>query len=400
MAGLPQAVVMPAPEAPAHSQPAKPAASPRGPADPYVALEQLNPVERANARIHIEPGTTGAADALREIERLWNSGDHEAALTEFRNLAGRIDLRNTFVGINWRTPAPTLPTDDWGPNVRVGNRDSIYCTAFDRNSVNGNLLVGLLRHAGTQTYIDVNLSTDGGTTWTETFDGSWSGVTPPSDLDGACVGTAFLVAYIFPDLNQVACVKIDAATGQWIQFPGGDWVDTVFTPAPAQVTEISMCAAEEQWPGQRAYAFGRTDADSLLYAWTTGDGQPWNRYNTTIDWCNAGMIDCVVNTGYPPGGNWLWASWMYRRAGDTLHPAIAWMDEGGTWHAVYIGNLPTQTYSTSSLAAWHDTVFMAYTHQLGGGFYTQALVTYNAGGTWYYTNVPDTGVSPEFPGAS
>ncbi len=398
LAGLPQATMMPPPAAPQHFPSPQPAPAQRGPAAPWLGLEQLSPAERANARIHIEPGTTGADDAVREIERLWNSGDYDAALAQFHSLAGSFDLRNAFVGINWRTPVPAAMTDDWGPNVRIGNRDSVYCTAFDRNYVNGNLLVGLLRHAGTITYIDMNLSTDGGATWAETFDGNWSGVTPPSDLEGTCTGTYFFVTYPFPDLNQVACLKIDAANGQWIQFPSGTWADTVFLPAPATVTELAMCSAEEQWPGQRVYAFARTDGDSLLYAWTDGTGQPWNRYGTTINWCNGGMIDCTVNPGFTTS-NWIWASWMYKRTADTLHPALAWMDDStGTWHATWVSNLPTTvTYGTTSIAAWRDTVLMAYTHDGGGRFYTQAVVTYNAGAGWAYTNVPDTLANREVP---
>jgi hypothetical protein len=398
-AGLPQATLMPPPVAPQHFPSTQPVPTRRGQSAPWLALEQLATAERANAEIHIEPGTAGADASVREVERLWNTGSYGTAIEQLRALAGSFDLRYAFVGINWRKPVPTAMTDDWGANVRVGNRDSAYCTAFDRNAVNGNLLVGLLRHAGAQTNINVNLSTDGGTTWAETFDGNWSSGTPPSDLEGVCTGTAFFVAYPYPDINQVACLKFDAANGQWIQFPSGAWADTVFSTAPAQVTEIAMCSAEEMWPGQRVYAFARTDGDSLLYAWADGTGQPWHRYPTNIDWCSGGMIDCGVNTGFSTGGNWLWASFMYKRTPDTLHPAFASMEDStGTWHASWINNLPTTANpGVTSLAAWKDTALIAYTHQGAGRFYTQAIVTYNAGGGWFYTNVPDDLADREMP---
>ena len=399
LAGLQSATTMSPPTAVIHRTTVTPPAVARtGPATPWVALERLTPAERANARILIEPGTPGAEDAVRAIERLWDSGDYDEALAQFRNLGGSFDLRNAFVGINWRTPIPTLETDDWGPNVRVGNRDSAYCTAFDRNSVNNNLLVAMLRQYGAETHLNFDLSTDGGTSWTETFDGNASGMTPPGDLEGTCTGAYFYVTYPVPDLNLIVCLKVDASNGQMVQFPSGAWADTVFQPTSDTVTEIAMCSAEEESPGQRVYAFARTARDSLLCAWADGTGQPWTRHGTNINWCTGGMIDCAVNTGYPSGGNWLWASFMYKRAADTLCPALAWMDDStSTWHAAGVPEPTTVSYGTSSLAAWHDTLLMAYTHELGTAFFTQGLVSYDGGAHFYVESIPDTLANRETP---
>ena len=391
LAGLQPAMTMPPPTVTPHRAISAPQpAAPERPAAPWLGLEQLSPAERTNAQIHIDPGMPGADDAVRRIEQLWDSGDHDEALAQFRNLGGSCDLRNAFVGINWRMPIPTLESDDWGPNVRIGNRESTYCTAFDRNSVNGNLLVALLRHRGAQTYIDVYLSTDGGQTWSETYDGYWN--SPPSDLDGVCCDTGFFVAYPYPPINLVLCMRFSASNGQMIPFPSGAYADTVFEPAPDTVAEISMCSGEEQWPGQRVFTFGRTTGDSLLYAYADGTGEPWHRFSTTVDWCNAGMIDCTVNPGHTTG-RWLWVSWMYRKSGgDTLRPAFAYVvDTTGTWVTTIVDNLPTLlTYGTTSIAAWRDTVLIAYTHEWGSTFYTQALITYAAGSGLDHVNVPDT----------
>ncbi len=400
LAALPQAVLEAPPTNPRHFPQQLNSAEYRmsAPGPAWASLERLSIEERLNSDVHIVPQQSvseAAAAEVRAIEQLWNSGQYDAALARFRRIGVLADPSGFFVGANWRTPIPTTGTD-WGPNIRVGNRDSAYCTAFDRNYVNGNLLVSLLRHAGALTCIDTYLSTDDGQSWSETFDGSWA--SPPSDLEGACCSTYFYVAYPYPPINQVLCLKFDAANGHYIQFPSGTWADTMFQPAPDTVTEIAMCAAEEQWPGIRVFAFGRTTRDSLLYAWTDGTGQPWHRFPTTIGWCNGGMIDCVVNTGYPTGGNWLWASFMYKRTADTLHPAFAYLDDStGSWHASWISNLPTTTSLNTSIAAWKDTVLEAYTHQGGGRFYTQAIISRNSGGNWTYTSVPDTLAGRETP---
>ena len=333
---------------------------------------------------------------MSAIEQLWNSGQNDAALARFRDIGRVADPSGQFVGVNWRRPVPTAGTADWGPNVRVGNQDSVFCTAFDRCYDNGNLLVGTLRHNGANTNINVNLSTDGGTTWTETFDGS--STSSPTDLEGVCCGASFFLTYPFPATNMVICLKFDAANGQRIQFPSGAWADTVFATAPAQVTELAMSSADELLPGLRVYTFARTDGDSLLYAWSDGTGQPWSRVSTTVDWCNGGMIDCGYNPGYATG-NWLWASFMYKRTADMLHPAFAYIDDtSSSWHANWISNLPTtMNPAVTSLAAWHDTILIAYTHRGGGQFYTRALVSNNGGAGWFYTNVPDALVYRELP---
>ncbi len=364
------------------------------PAAPWLGLEQLSPAERANARVRIEPGTPGADDAIRHIELLWNSGDFDASLAQFRSLGGSFDLSNAFVAINWRTPVPTTGTDV-EPNVRIGNRDSAYCTAFDRNAVNGNLLVSLLRHAGARTYINTYLSTDNGLTWGETVNGYWS--SPPSDLEGVCVDTSFVVAYPYPPENQVLCVRFDASNGQLIQFPSGTYADTMFRPAPDTITEISMCGSEELWPGMYVWALARTTRDSLLFAWAPGTGQPWTRSGTGIGRC-AGMLDCATNPGYSTGGNWIWASWIRYYRPDILCPALAWIDDSTTtWHYSMETLQTMVSYGTTSVAAWHDTVFMAYTHDDGSRFYTQGIVTYDGGAHYSLKNLPDTVANHEMP---
>ena len=397
MAGLLQAIPLPPPTVVPHRPTIAPPPAAAGPAQPWLALERLSPGERANALVHIEPGRPGIDDAVRRIEQLWNSGNCDEALAQFRSLGGSCDLSCAFVGINWRTPIPTTQTDNWDPNVRIGNRDSAYCTAFDRNAVNGNLLVSLLRHAGATTFIDTYLSTDGGATWPETFEGSWT--TAPGDLEGTCTGPHFYVAYPYVNtgVNQVACIRFDATNGQYVQFPSGAWSDTVFQPAPDTVTEIAMCSAEEMWPGQRAYAFGRTTGDSLLYAWADSAGEPWHRYPTNIGACSGGRIDCAVNTGYPSGGRWIWASFMFYSSVDTLKPALAWMvDSTATWSFVSF-NAPTPYSLNTSIAAWKDSVLMAYTYRHKDTFYTRGVFSNDGGGSWFDTYVPDTLAKRELP---
>ena len=401
-ASMPQAVIEAPPANPRHFPQKLNSAEHRtsAPAPSWTSLERLTFEERLNSDVHLmsmKPLSEAATAEVGAIEQLWNSGRYDAALARFRDIGQLADPSGFFVGINWRKPVSTVGTDLWGANVRIGTRDSAYCTSFGRNYINGNLLVGMLRHAGAATNIDVNLSTDGGATWSETFDGNWTSGAPPTELEGVCTGNAFFVVYPWTNLNQVLCLKFDGANGTWIPFPSGTLADTVFSTAPAQVTELAICSGDDVNPGQRSYVFGRTDGDSLLFAWTDGTGQPWRRFGTDVNWCG-GMIDCNYNPGEVTG-NWLWASFMYRRTPDTLHPAFVYIDDTlSAWHANWISNLPTtMDPAVTSLAAWHDTVIIAYTHQGAGRWFNKAVVTYNGGAGWFVTDVPDNVMNRELP---
>jgi hypothetical protein len=106
---------------------------------------------------------------------------------------------------------PTLETNLWGRDVRIGNRDSIQQLAFDVDSSTGNLFVAL-RHNATPPHFSVCLSTDGGATWDETF--TWSG-SPPTAIDAEVFTNHFYVAYNSPQENpqQIRLRRFQCATG-------------------------------------------------------------------------------------------------------------------------------------------------------------------------------------------
>ena len=365
----------------------------------WTGLERLTIEERLNSDVRIVPQQSISAAATVEvhvIEQLWNSGQFDAALARFRGISRLADPSGFFVGVNWRRPIPSQAADGFGNDVQVGARESAYCTAFDRDATTGNLMVALLRHAGTLTYIDMNLSTDGGSTWAETFDGSWSW--SPVDLDGTCNGPYMYIGYPSVDQSQAVAIKFDASSGAYITFHSGDYLDTIFQmPGSATLNELAMCSADDEAPNDRIYTFGRTSDDSLVSAWSDSFGEPWHPVPTGVNWCH-GQLSCSYNI-LRSTHNWLFAGWLYQRTADTAQPAIGWFDDtSSAFHALWAGNLPTTiSFGFTGLAAYKDTVLMAYTHEGGTNFYTQALLTYDAGSGWNYVDVPDTLANRETP---
>ena len=68
-------------------------------------LRRLEPAERDNARIELEPGSAFPADRLDELEiaaGLWNSGRYDESLQRLEALG--VAGRHVAVGFSWREP--------------------------------------------------------------------------------------------------------------------------------------------------------------------------------------------------------------------------------------------------------------------------------------------------------
>ena len=182
-------------------------------------LEQMSPAERANSRISVEFESSDS-DAIwlgRKVEREWNGGHYDEALSQLDSLESSVG--HVAIGNSWRKPVPTMENNLWGRDVRIGNRDSIQQLAFAVDSSTGNLFVALRRNA-TPPHFLVCMSTDGGTTWDETF--MWSG-SPPTAIDAAVYANHLYVAYNSPDDDpqHIRVRRFLCNNGQSDTFSGG-----------------------------------------------------------------------------------------------------------------------------------------------------------------------------------
>jgi len=161
----------------------------------WERLEAFGPDDKANAVIDLETGDGVAApdaEAIKNAESLWNSGVFAQAIAEIRILEeSGTDLA---AGISWKTPKAVESPDWMDSDVRIGARTNIGETDLDFDAQNGNQFA-VLRYSGDWS---VNISTDGGETWQETY--TWGGSV--DDTSAAVVDDYLWVGYVFSSAND------------------------------------------------------------------------------------------------------------------------------------------------------------------------------------------------------
>jgi hypothetical protein len=96
----------------------------------------MTAAERKNAELSLQPSSAalpGAWDESREICRLWNRGEYDAAINRLQGYYRYDDPCRVTVAVSWRTPI-AAPVRLDGPDVRIGTQDSILDLMLDRGA--------------------------------------------------------------------------------------------------------------------------------------------------------------------------------------------------------------------------------------------------------------------------
>jgi len=260
----------------------------------------MSPAERANARISVEfeSSDDGAVALGRQVERLWNGGQCDEALAQLGNLEARIGTGRVAIGNSWRTPVPTLETDLWESDVRIGNRDSLVEVAFDMDTKHSNLFVAL-RHSGGAPHYSVCASFDGGATWAETF--TWIG-SPPTYLDVGEASEYYLgyvyVAYNSPgeNIQQVRLRRFLSSDGSAATFPTGVmWIAPCTLAVGDTMKEVSLIGSPLGYSGG-PYLVTLVSDGSVLFSWHyPPDVMLWSTMSTGVDSGASHGLDATGN---------------------------------------------------------------------------------------------------------
>lgn len=339
------------------------------PAPAWQRLEAMSPAERANAVIQLER----SGEEARLIEALWNSRRCDEALARLRQLdPGEI-------GVCWREPVPA-PETDWGQPIQVSTRDSILEVKLDADTVTGNLFCALRYMSGTGYYWSINISTNGGTTWAETYEWFASYLIPSISLV-VVAGHAF-VGYCRTGADQVAMRRFLATNGTSVNFPSGGAFFTIgTTTSPDTIMEIALASNAD--PGNnRIYAFYNTRSNlSRVVGFATDDFDTFDFNNEPAE-VEKGLD---VEWNYYPSGHPLVFSFV-NPAGNVR---VYGYDASSAIDTLYNGGqLSNGPYT--ALAAWKDTVLVVFDQQRTTVTQTRYLVQYGAGSAWYQGGIGDT----------
>ena len=356
--------------------------TPGVPPSARIILEPMNPAQRANARISVEFESLDAeVIALgREVEMLWNSGRFDEALAQLDNLEARVGLGRVAVSVSWRTPVPTLRTDLWGDDVRIGDRDSNTFVAFDIDRASGNLFAVLLSTVGPSHRWSINISTDGGSAWAQTFARSTTypmGAVSVSVLTNYC----YVAFDGYASANRhVVLRRFRVSNGEDTVFSNGEDQILAYTAgAGDSIKEISL-VSNADYSRTRLFYVALMHSGALKYIWSDSLAVDWDTAPATGVTNASHALDACTNEGYD--STFIWIS--YYDTADSLRI----IGRRGTGFRNFWTKACGSGGRSTSIGAYHDTLLCAYDYRLGP---TTNLVRFNInyeganpGSQWYY----------------
>jgi len=350
------------------------------PTSARVALEQMSQAERKNSCISVE-FETADRDAIllgHEVERLWNGGQFDEALTQLGNLEARVG--HVAIGNSWRKPVPTIDKALWGGDVRIGNRDSLLSLAFDIDRLTGHVFA-VLRHGSGYPHFTVCMSTDSGATWAETF--SWSG-SPPTSLDAAVLANRLYVVYNSPgeDPEHIRLRRFLCSNGQADSFQGGG---TNVVPCTLSVGDTMKEVALATNPNDnRLHIIAIVSDGSVLASVADANAVSWTTQLTGITSGARSGLDATDD------------QWS-----DDEHVVFSYCDASDTMR-VYDGNgpllaQPAGSGALTSISAYLDTIICVYEDETSSPYRVGCATSVDGGDTWTVSTLSDTGMAANAP---
>ena len=347
----------------------------------WTALERMTFSERQNSEISLELPSDASPEAhaaARDVENLWNTGRYDEALAGFAEVGRHVDVRQLAVSNRWRVPVPTAETDLWGDDVRIGDRDSINALAFDIHRASGNLFAVLLYEEGSTYYWSMNLSTDGGSSWNETY--TWFAGYVLKSLNASVLGGDCYVAYGVSSNLELRLRRFYATTGLEHQFQGSQSYVTIATFSGADsIAEIAM-TSNQDFIDNRLYVLPMTYAGNLKYFWGDTSAVSWDSTPAPGITNAVTGVDACTNEGFD--STFIWVS--YLGTGDSLHIT----GRRGTGWRNFITYRAAD--DNTSIGAWKDTILCTFQSPGSASNHIRYLVNYgggNPGVNWLYGNV-------------
>ena len=357
----------------------------------WKVLEQMDVAERQNSLINVELSTSASEQAqsiARSIENLWNASQFNEALALFNQLAEKVSWNDIAIGRSWKMPLSNQNGEMWGEDVRIGTRDSIRTTAFDIHRTSGNLFAILLYHEGSRDYWSANYSTDGGTTWYETF--TWYATYTINSMDAAIVGDYCYVGFSRgPSQDQAFLYRFYVYDGMQTNFSTGYSYHTVFTTTSGiYIKEVSLSANQDFFNNRLYYSAILSDMTIKFYWGYIPDDVSWTPIINSVNNADRGL-DITCNENFSDYFQWITYignnNWVYINGINSLDQ----------WIFVTQANVGSSAMY-SAVSAWSDTVTAVF-ENTGNHIYCRYYVSYNGGNNWNQGMLDDTTNALEAP---
>lgn len=343
---------------------------PTGPV--WHTLECMSPAKRANARLVLRDRSEDA----RTVEALWSEARYDEALQLLAELAPA-DL-----SVAWRNPLPA-PRTDWDDDILVSARDSVVQVELDHHRTTGNLFC-VLRYLGDGHAANwsVNLSTDGGLNWAETY--TWWADYEVNDIDVSC-----LLNYAYagfpggPARDEALLYRFRAADGQHEVFPDSSPCKLVDSLGGADsIAEVALWSNADTTYLNRVYYALATNNHDLRCRWLDNEIYVVHSFYSQPDGVDRGL-DFTWNHGFVC--HYLLMSYIdtadFVRVWGVKHP-------GDTMEIVYYES-QTSGGDYTSIAARGDTMLVLFDYQ-SSNMQCRYLARYGFAQRWWEGVLGDT----------
>ena len=239
--------------------------------------------------------------------------------------------------------------------------------ALDVDNSTGNLFAVVKYNVGSGGLWAVNISTDTGKTWSETY--NWGSIA--DDIDAVVLHNYLYVAY-----------SVTAGTGRIRRFSTTNGsVDAGYGFQTAidegiDLRDVALTSTADN-DDQFLLYFAIMDNDFLREYWSDTLATSWVEFSPVVSNADRGLDACATG---PP--NYMWAS--YIGTNDSLYVVGAW----GFWSywgpMDYIG---TVSIAKTSIAAYGDTIMSTYPHYDGSYYNLRYRVSYTGGAAWTYGTI-------------
>ena len=366
-------------------------ALPANPTSLWRRLQLLPEADKDNAVLQLEVASnldTATAAEIGRIESLWNTGNHEPAIEALMSLEGSgLDLA---AGISWKTPR-VVENAEWIPgDVRIGSRSDMAEGSLDYDAETGNLFAVLRTTDATRVWT-VNISTDNGATWQETF--QWFLLDPGDtivDVSASVVSSYLYVGYVAE--GDGVATKTAARMRRFAVSNGavdsGYGYKIVFDKGVA-IKEISLNTNTDD-SDNRVYYYAILTDFRLIHYWADQLGTTWSEMNTGITDAWQGL-DSTWNEGYSSlSGNGRFVSYVgyIIEGAEVANPiVVARRNNLGVWDRTVVDSDPYYD-TTTSISAYEDTVITVFEYRdASSNPGIKYQISYDGGSSWYYAYV-------------
>ncbi len=306
-------------------------------------LKQLEPELRDNALIDLElfgdPDQVHLLQAAN-VEELWNAGSHREAVESLDELEASGSI--FAVGLSWKRPI-VVDTKMVYPDVRIGSRTDGADAALDFDAETGNIFAMIVWNVGWS----MNISTDGGASWAETY--YYSGYQTIADMtvsgDFAWVGySADADAY-----HSSRFRRFDVATGLHDDVYS---FQIVADEAPNTMVEIAVVGNAPDLDNRIYIAYLLDEDNSIHFWWAYIEGLSFHEISPAVTDAASSLDLCwnpATSSGYRR-----WISYLstggsvriWRSSGDAWNPEVSWTYTGTT--------------ERTAISAYADNVYCAF----------------------------------------